>query len=161
MDDSRELNPAIRPDVVEAIAARIDWKQAPIWCGAYIVVCVNHGETFVDESGTEHPRVEVGGVWVMHDSGRRIAAPSFGITELVPGQVCIVRRPGALYDGIACLLLRTYFQHHNWLNLCPHELLPQTDEDYVRPDFPPAAIMPTAIAIACARDRMNWLDRAA
>ena len=153
MTEHEELNPHLSAETVARVQAAIDWRQAPIWCAAYIVVCVDHGDSTVDDSGSPVPQIEVGGCWVMHESAKRYTAPSFGIDCLEPGQSCIIRRPGHEYDAMACFLLNTYFAHANILNLARDELVEAPDADYRRPPHPKHTVMAGAIMLGLARDR--------
>lgn len=157
---TENLNPGIAPAVVEHVRAAIDWRQAPIWCAAYIVVCVDHGTPTVDDGGNEVPQVEVGGCWVMHDSAKRYTAPSFGIDCLEPGQCVIIRRPGHEYDAIACFLLGTYFRHADILNLARDELVEAAPDGWVRPPAPRHTVLAAGIMLGLARDRVSHLARA-
>lgn len=152
--DQESLNPGLDPQVVAQIAKQIDWRQAPVWAGAYIVVCVEHDVDAVDMRGNRLPRVEVGGCWMLHDTGKRVRAPTFGITQLQPGQSCIVRRPGSEWDGIAMMLLRTYFNHANILNLARDAMIEVPDPDYRPRPLPPNTALAQGIAKAMAAQRV-------
>lgn len=116
------LNPGLAPETVKAVSAAIDWSGAPVWAEAYIAAAVDCSDVpSVDESGNPLPRVEYRGCWVLTD-GKRLWAPAFGAELLQPGAACIVRR-GSTWDGIACLLLRTYCQHEDRLNLLWNTLI--------------------------------------
>lgn len=148
--EHEELNPALDVETIATVQAAVDWSMAPLWAAAYIAACVDYG---ADESGSDFPHVEVRGCWVMHDTAQRIHAPDFGITCLEPGEACIIRRPGHEYDSMACLLLRTYFEHANVLNLARDELLEPSPPGWVRPPHPKHTALAAGIMLGLARER--------
>ena len=151
MDEN--LNPHLEDETEEAVRGAIQWRHAPVEAGAYILVCVEHDASVVEASGNEFPRVEHVGCWVMHGSGRRVPAPVFGDGLLQPGQSCIIRRPGSEWDGLAMLLLRTYFEHADIRNLARDEIVEPTPPGWVRPPTPRHRPLVLGIAMALAHER--------
>lgn len=103
---TENLNPTLSQELQNRLAAKVDWKQAPLGAAAYICACIERDEMKGDEL-TSTRRWH--GCWYLGNHSR-VQAPDFGITELEPGQAFTVRHPHTDNYRLGIFTLHQIFQ---------------------------------------------------